>query len=97
MSGRIADKTERGAPFTISLDGETITAYNGETVAAALVAHGAGAFRRDKSGAPRAPYCNMGVCFDCLVYVENGQDLRRLRACMTPAVPSMIIRREPRT
>lgn len=100
MSGRIAENIERGPAFTIHFDGETVTAYDGETIAAALVAHsalstqGTTAFRQDKSGNPRAPWCNMGICFDCLVYVEIGHDLRRLRACMTPATPGMVIRRE---
>lgn len=91
---RLSASVERGADFTITVDGAPITAYAGESVAAAMTAAEVTSFRRDKGGAPRAPYCNMGVCFDCLVYVQQDGGWRRLRACMTPAAPGMTIARE---
>ena len=44
-----------------------IEALPGETIAAALAAADIVAVRQARSGAPRGPFCGMGVCFDCLV------------------------------
>jgi predicted molibdopterin-dependent oxidoreductase YjgC len=71
---------ERGRPVAIELDGETIEAYEGETVAAMLLALGEVATRRTAGGEPRGVYCGMGVCFDCLVVVDG---VPNTRACMT--------------
>jgi len=50
----------------LSFDGAEIEALPGETIAAALAAADIVAVRRARSGAPRGPYCGMGVCFDLL-------------------------------
>ena len=42
------------------------------------------------SGAPRAPFCMMGVCFECLVEVDG---LPAQRACQRQVVTGMKIRR----
>ena len=55
-----------GRELKFRFDGETITALEGETIAAALSAAGIVAFRRTPSGAPRGLYCGMGACFDCV-------------------------------
>lgn len=88
---RITTNVERGPSVTVTVNGEPLTAYDGETVATALIAAGLHPFRRDKAGRPRAPYCNMGVCYDCLVYVRADDGWRRQRACMTPVRPDMIV------
>ena len=47
-------------------EGETVSSAEGETVAAALLAHGVGHTRRSVvSSSPRAPYCMIGACFEC--------------------------------
>ena len=52
--------------------GKRVTARAGDTVAAALLAAGFDHCRTTPiSGAPRAPYCMMGVCFDCLVTIDG--------------------------
>ena len=57
---------------TLRVDGRPLAARHGETVAAALIAGGISAFRRTPTrGEPRAPYCMMGVCFDCLVTIDG--------------------------
>ena len=44
----------------------------GRSVAAALLAAGVQRFRGTPvSGAPRAPYCMMGACFECLVEIDG--------------------------
>jgi hypothetical protein len=58
-------------------------------VAAALIAAGRRAFRTTPvSGVPRGPYCLMGVCFDCLVTVDDRPDQR---GCLIAVAPGMRI------
>ncbi len=61
-----------GQSVTIHVNGRRVTARAGDTVAAALLAEGRDHCRTTPvSGEPRAPYCMMGVCFDCLVTVDG--------------------------
>jgi D-hydroxyproline dehydrogenase subunit gamma len=70
MFRRLPDHEQRSV--TIHVDGERISARAGDTVAAALLAAGHEHCRTTPvSGAPRAPYCMMGVCFDCLVTIDG--------------------------
>jgi D-hydroxyproline dehydrogenase subunit gamma len=71
---------ERGPRVTIELDGTSVEAYEGDTVAAVLLALGEAATRRTVRGEPRGLFCGMGVCFDCLVVVDG---VPNTRACMT--------------
>jgi len=66
---------------TLTVDGQPIAARAGDSVAAALLAAGIVTCRTTPvGGVPRAPYCLMGVCFDCLVTID-GQGSRQ--ACLT--------------
>lgn len=78
----------RPAPVAIEVDGAPLHAHPGESLAAALLADGRRAFRRTDGGAPRGPFCNMGVCFECLVTVDGE---RGLRACVTPVRAGMTV------
>ena len=70
MFNRLPDA--QGAIVHLTVDGRPIEARAGDTVAAALLAAGIDTCRTTPvSGAPRAPYCMMGVCFDCLVTVDG--------------------------
>jgi len=61
-----------GGTITIAVDGIAVTARAGDTVAAALLAAGFLSSRTSPvSGAPRGPYCMMGVCFDCLATIDG--------------------------
>ena len=60
------------ATLQISFEGEPLQARPGDSVAAVLLAQGVSTFRQTPvSGAPRAAYCMMGVCFDCLVAIDG--------------------------
>lgn len=82
---------ERGPRVRIVLDGEPADAYEGETVAALLLAQGAIATRRTIKGEPRGIFCGMGVCFDCLVVVDG---VPNTRACMTWVRDGMQVQRQ---
>jgi predicted molibdopterin-dependent oxidoreductase YjgC len=43
------------------------------------------------SGSPRAPYCMMGVCFDCLMEIDG---VPNRQACLVPVAEGMRIRRQ---
>src|SRR5687768_10090870 len=79
-------------PVRISFDGREIEALPGETIAAALAAAEIVAVRQARSGAPRGPYCGMGVCFDCLVTVDGRPSQR---ACLTKVEAGMDVRSAP--
>jgi aerobic-type carbon monoxide dehydrogenase small subunit (CoxS/CutS family) len=86
---RIQNNTYRGDAFTVSLDGQKITAFPGETLATVLLASGKRMFRHSQTkGEPRGLYCGMGICFECLVTV-NGR--ANVRACQTLAQPDDIV------
>lgn len=70
----------RGKEVTIDLDGESVTAFEGESVAAVMMVEGSVAMRTTTEGQPRGVFCGMGVCFDCLVVVDG---VPNTRACMT--------------
>jgi hypothetical protein len=58
--------------LTMYIDGRAVTAERGETVAAVLLRDGQTASRTTPvHGSPRAPYCMMGVCFECLAIVDG--------------------------
>lgn len=82
MTGRLPLGPEllRGPQLKVTIDGRTVAAYVGETVAAVLLAEGSPATRTTRRGAPRGVFCGMGVCFDCLVVVDG---IPNTRACMT--------------
>lgn len=82
---------ERGAPVALVLDGRAVTAYEGETVAAMLLAEGYVATRTTSGGSPRGVFCGMGVCFDCLVVVDG---VPNTRACVTSVAEGMAVARQ---
>ena len=88
---RIREGVERPETVTIRFEGHEIPAVPGETVAAALWAAGEIVLRRSSGrGDPRAVFCNMGICFECLVRIDG----RPVRSCMTPVLgEGMVVER----
>jgi len=78
---------QRGRPVKINVDGMPIDAYEGETIASALLSAGIRTFRLSpKQRTPRGVFCGMGVCYDCLVTVDG---MHAVRACLTPVADGM--------
>jgi len=66
------DLTPGAARVPVHFAGETLMLPEGANLAAALLGAGVRVLRHTPvSGAPRAPYCMMGACFDCLIEVEG--------------------------
>jgi predicted molibdopterin-dependent oxidoreductase YjgC len=86
---RVNGNLERGRRVHLTVGGQPIEAYEGETVAAALTASGQRVFRHTvPGGQPRGIFCGIGVCFDCLVTVDGQPNVR---ACVTPVCEGMQI------
>ncbi len=75
-----------GTEITFQFDGKPVSALDGETIAAALIAAGHRTFSRGKANEPRGIFCGMGVCHDCTVSIDDGTPQR---ACLTKAVAGM--------
>ena len=76
---RLAE-TDRAA-VEITCDGRAVTALEGDTILAAILAAGGHLRISEFEGAPRAGFCLMGACQDCVVWTADGT---KLRACSTP-------------
>ena len=87
----LGPELDRGPRVEIVLDGVPTDAYEGETVAAVLLAQGEAATRTTVKGEPRGIFCGMGVCFDCLVVVDG---VPNTRACMTWVRDGMQVSRQ---
>ena len=84
---RLTGNIERGPAIRLEVDGQAIPAYEGETVAAALLASGRRVFRHAApDDAPRGIFCGIGMCFECLVTVDGTHIVR---ACVTPVRDGM--------
>ncbi len=78
-----------GVPVNVTIDGAPFAAREGDSVAAALLASGRTMCRTTPvSGSPRAPYCMMGVCFECLVTIDG---VGNRQGCLVPVAEGMKI------
>ena len=67
---------------TIYIDDKPFPATAGEPVANVLLDEGFISVHTAPNGKPRGPYCMMGVCFDCMITLQDG---RVEQACQTYA------------
>ncbi len=78
--------------LTIEFEGKALEVCAGETVAAAILASGAEYTRTTAiGGAHRAPYCQMGICFECLMEIDG---IPNLQACMVEVREGMKVNRQ---
>ncbi|TAK81993.1 MAG: (2Fe-2S)-binding protein [Betaproteobacteria bacterium] len=86
---RLVNGVRRGKTFDIILDGQALLAYEGETVAAVILASGRRLLRLTrKRGEPRSVFCNIGVCYECRMVIDGSPNVR---ACQTRASPGMVV------
>ena len=83
-------RLDEGADIVaVEIDGKIFRARAGDTVAAAMLAAGIDHCRTTPvSDTPRAPYCLMGVCFECLVTVDG---VGNRQGCLVPVRDGMQI------
>jgi predicted molibdopterin-dependent oxidoreductase YjgC len=76
----------------LDFEGSKVPFRSGDSVAAALLAAGISSLRESPvDESPRAPYCMMGVCFECLVEIDGRQNQQ---SCLTRARPGMVVKRQ---
>ncbi|MDP7522270.1 MAG: (2Fe-2S)-binding protein [Arenicellales bacterium] len=76
---------DRGEPITIQVDGKEITAFAGESIAAAMMASGLRTTQMTKQGgSPRGYFCGMGACFDCIATVDGVDNVRTCNTSVHP-------------
>ena len=77
---------------TITFEGEALVVPAGITVAAAVLGHNDDHVCKSAAeGEKRAPYCLMGVCFECLVEIDG---LNNRQACLEPVYEGMDVKRQ---
>ena len=80
--------TDVFALVEIHVNGTRHQVPEGMPIAVALLRLGITAFRTSVHGAPRAPICGMGICFECRVTV-NGE--AHQRSCLIPCSAGLLV------
>ncbi len=81
-----------GQTVTVYVDDQPVEMHPNDTAAAAVLTSGLGYGRTTTvSNSPRAPYCMMGVCFECMLEIDG---LENVQGCMTPVQEGMRIKRQ---
>lgn len=89
---RRLDETVQRDTVAFTFNGVSLTGRSGSSIAVALLENDILSFRRSPaSGEARSPFCLMGVCFECLVIVDN---CRNRQACLTQVAEGMCIQSE---
>ncbi|MEQ1776460.1 MAG: (2Fe-2S)-binding protein [Burkholderiales bacterium] len=78
--------------ITVYIEGKPVDVNVNDSAAAAALRAGIGYTRTSPvSGEKRAPYCMMGVCFECLMVIDG---VASRQACMIKVQPGMRIKRQ---
>jgi D-hydroxyproline dehydrogenase subunit gamma len=85
---RLPDPGRRAVAITF--ENRPLQACEGDSVAAAILAAGIATTRKTPiGGAPRGPFCMIGVCFECLVEIDGTPNRQ---ACMVEVRAGMRVR-----
>lgn len=79
-------------PLAFTLDGETLQAFEGDTLMTAILTQRHWLRNNEFSNQPHAGFCLMGACQDCWIWREDGS---RLRSCSTLIEPEMRLSSHP--
>lgn len=78
---------EKGDKVTFYYNGQVMEGYDGEPIAAALMAAGVMVHRHTaKLNQPRGVFCAIGRCTDCVMVVDGEPNVR---TCITPLKAGM--------
>lgn len=90
MFRKLPNRDRKSVEFTI--DGQAVDAVEGEMVAGVLARLDPLYARTNPvSGDRRAPYCMMGVCFECLVKIDGESSVQ---SCLVPVREGMKVERQ---
>jgi hypothetical protein len=83
---------ESGDTVVVEVEGRSISVPRDATAAAAALIAGLPSTRTNPAtGEPRAPYCMMGVCFECLLVIDGEPSQQ---GCLVRVRPGMRIQRQ---
>lgn len=83
----ILGEYKKGKKVKFSFDGKELEGFEGEPIAAALMASGVTTHRHTrKKGTPRGIFCAIGRCTDCVMVVDGEINVR---TCITPLKEGM--------
>jgi predicted molibdopterin-dependent oxidoreductase YjgC len=85
---RFGADPRRAKTVQIEVDGEYMDAFEGETIAAALLTAGKRVLNTTRRGSTRGIYCGMGLCQGCLMTVDG---VTNVLACQTLVKPGIKI------
>src|SRR5512142_2163540 len=89
MALRLTKGVIRGTALDIVVDGRMLRAYEGESVAAAILASGRRLLRvTRRRHEPRSMFCNIGLCHECRMVIDGSPNVR---ACQTPVRAGMVV------
>jgi hypothetical protein len=92
MFRKLSGPAPAKAGVAVTVEGREINAPAGASAAAAVLLAGLPSIRETPvNGKPRAPYCMMGICFDCLAEIDG---IANRQSCMVAVAPGMTIRRQ---
>lgn len=76
----------------IKFEGQTIEVPAGISVAAAVLGHAHAGYccHHPVDGSKRAPYCLMGVCFECMMEIDG---VPNVQSCLVQVREGMVVRR----
>lgn len=81
-----------GEPVTVTVDGKSVTVRAGDSAATAALLAGLDSTRNSPAdGSPRAPYCMIGTCFECLMVIDG---VPSTQACLVTVREGMRIERQ---
>ena len=83
-------KDTRKKVIVFFFEGKKLTAFDGETIASALLRSGEIFFRESKINNYRGPYCMIGICFECLLDVDEMQSVQ---SCQVTVKNNMQVKR----
>jgi len=89
---RLRPDAPAAVTVTVEVEGRTIRVPQDASAAAAVLLAGLHSIRDTGiASGERAPYCMMGVCFDCLAEIDG---VPNRQSCMITVRPGMRIRRQ---
>ena len=81
---------EHGDEISFSFEGRILKGYEGEPIAAALLAAGIKVLRKSPElNRPRGFFCAIGNCSSCLMEVDGRPNIR---VCVEPLRAGMVVR-----
>lgn len=88
MFRSVHNRAGNPADMSVLVNGVEIPAWDGETVASLLLRVPDAGRTSPVSGQHRLPYCQMGVCFECLAIVDG---IASTQGCLVPVRHGMRI------